>query len=82
MREGKFLFAYLDVISFVTRPERVGAVYFYSLSSGSESMVGRLGGNRARVRPQLCDVLERTAQADNPDARVRRRSEDSDLVPG
>ena len=88
MREGEFLFAYLDDIYIVTRPERVGAVYA-SLREHLQSFARiRIHGgktqvwNRGGVRPPVCDVLERIAQAENPDARVWRGSQDSDLVPG
>ena len=88
MREGEFLFAYLDDIYIVTRPERVGPVYA-SLREHLQSFARiRIHGgktqvwNRAGVRPPVCVVLERIAQADNPNARVWRGSQDSDLVPG
>ena len=81
LRRGEHLFAFLDDIYTVTRPERVGAVHAclaHELRTrasihihGGKTKVWNQGG----VRPQICDALEQIAQRDHPRARVWRGSE-------
>ena len=81
LRAGERLFAFHDDIFMVTMPERVGAVY--SVVEEQLRVQARIGihgdktlvWNRAGERPQICDVLERIAQMENPRAFFWRLSD-------
>ena len=80
LREGEFLFAFHDDVVMVTARERVGPVYAAMQDSllrhaGIRIHVGKTKvWNKAGVRPQICDVLERMARDNDPSARVWRVS--------
>ena len=70
---GERLFASLDDVYVVTKPERVGAVHSIlseelwphsRISHGGKSQVW----NAACIRPPACDELNRVAQLEDPEA--------------
>ena len=72
---GERLFAYLDDIYFVSRPERMGSLYVHRTHAGTQIHgVKTQNCNRAGDRPLVGDILERVAQAVNPAATVGRGS--------
>ena len=76
LQEGEYLFAFLDDIYLVTSPERTGPVYAIleeALRAHAciQVHIGKTKvWNRAGVRPDVCDVLERIAQVADPTATV------------
>ena len=77
---GEHLFAFLDDIYVVSKPGRVGRIHdLLAASLWRHSGIRIHHGktqvwNRARIRPHVCDRLERAAQIVHPEARVWRRS--------
>ena len=76
LEDGERLFAFLDDVYVVTRPERVGEVYrileealrvfsCIRIHNGKTKIWNRLG-----TRPEACDLLERIARVENPRATV------------
>ena len=80
LREGEFFFAFHDDVVMVTAPDRVRPVCAAMQDSllchaGIRIHVGKTKvWNKAGVRPQICDVLERMARDNDPSARVWRGS--------
>ena len=76
LRDGEFLFAFLDDIYIATAPDRVGNVNAMvqdavRQEAGITLHVGKTKiWNKAGSRPGVCDVLERAARERNPFARV------------
>ena len=81
LQEGEHLFAYLDDTIFVSSPLRVGPVYAALQQSlnvhvGIQINAGKTQiWNKAGVRPEVCNVLERVARISNPRAIVWRGSQ-------
>ena len=76
LRPGGRLFAFLDDIWFVTKPERVGDVHNLAerelwREAGIQVHTGKTHvWNRSGTKPPECDAMQRRAVVDNPDARV------------
>ena len=76
LQAGERLFAYLDDVYVVTRPERVGEVYRILEEALRVFSCIRIHNgktkiwNKSGVRPVACDRLERIAQVENPRATV------------
>ena len=76
MRTGETLFAFLDDVYFVVKPDRVGDVYqvveqeLYKHSRIRIHTGKTQVWNSAGVRPEACDTLERIARTSVPDAQV------------
>ena len=76
LRPGERLFAFLDDIWFVTKPERVGDVHSLAecelwREAGIQVHTGKTHvWNRSGTKPQECDAMQRRAVVNNPDARV------------
>ena len=85
---GESLFAYLDNIYMVTSPDRVGAVYaIVQEGLRVHACIEIHGGktrvwNRAGLRPEACNVLERIAPTVDPTAVVLRGSDFSPIEQG
>ena len=77
---GEHLFAFLDDIYVVSKPGRVGRIHDLLAAalwrhSGIQIHHGKTQvWNRACIRPDVCDRLERVAQVVRPDAQVWRGS--------
>ena len=77
---GEHLFAFLDDICLVSKPGRVGRIHDLLAAalwrhSGIQIHHGKTQvWNRASIRPDVCDRLERVAQVVRPDAQVWRGS--------
>ena len=83
------LLAYFDDIYVVSPvPDRVSQVYATLQRNLFSHARIRINGGKTQVwncsgiRPSGCDVLERIAQADDPEARVWRGAGETDLPPG
>ena len=78
---GEHLFAFHDGIYMLTMPERVGAVYAIVEEQLKTRARIRIHGGKTKVwnrggeRPAICDVLERIARVQNPQAVVWRGSD-------
>ena len=78
LMEGERLFAFFDDVHVVTTPRRVGDVYLVLLEELFRHSRIRINVGKTRVwnaggvRPQACDMLERIAVANDPNARVWR----------
>ena len=81
LQNNESIFAFLDDICMVTTPERVGAVYAsvqeelrvhacIRIHTGTTKV-----WNRAGVRPEACNILERIARQDDPTAVVWKGSD-------
>ena len=77
---GEHLFAFLDDIHVVSKPGRVGRIHDLLAAalwrhSGIQIHHGKTQvWNRAKIRPDVCDKLERIAQIVRPEAKVWRGS--------
>ena len=75
---NEWIFAYLDDIYILSRPERVGAVYAVLQDELLRHAHIRIHGgkthvwNVAGIEPRVCDALQRIAEASDPSARVWR----------
>ena len=75
LRPGGRLFAFLDDIWFVTKPERVRDVHNLAerelwREAGIQVHTGKTHVCRSGTKPPECDAMQRRAVVDNPDARV------------
>ena len=81
LRPGERLFAFLDDIWFVTKPERVGDVHNLAerelwREAGIEVHTGKTHvWKPSGTKPPECDAMQRRAVVHNPDARVWLGSE-------
>ena len=81
LRPGEGLFAFLDDIWFVTKPERVGDVHSLAerelwREAGIQVHTGKTHvWNRSGTKPPECNAMQRRAVVNNPDARVWLGSE-------
>ena len=77
---GEHLFDFLDDTYIVFKPTRVAPIYRFLERAlwrlvGIQIHVGKIQiWNQAGIRPDICDALERSAQAVNPSARLWRGS--------
>ena len=80
-QEGEHLFAFLYDTIFVSSPLRVGPVYAtlqesLNVHAGIQINAGKTQiWNKAGVRPEVCNVLERVARISNPRSIVWRGSQ-------
>ena len=81
LQEREHLFAYLDDTIFVTSLLRVGPVFAalqesLNVHAGTQINEGKTQiWNKAGVRPEVCNVLERAARIPNPRTTVWRGSQ-------
>ena len=74
-------FAFLDDISILTKPERVGAVYAVLQEELLRHAHIRINGGKTHVwnavgiEPPVCEALQRIAEVSDPSARVWRGSD-------
>ena len=81
LRPNERLFAYLDDVFVVSKPDRVGAIY----TALQESLWGRAWirvhgckthvWNQAGQKPDVCEAMQRIAEVSTPRAQVWRDSE-------
>ena len=81
LRPSEHLFAFLDDLYVVSKPDRVGEIYRTMQESLWAHAGIRIHGGKTRVwnsagvKPDICDALQRIAQASDPNAQVWRGSE-------
>ena len=81
LEANEWIFAFLDDIHILTKPERVGAVYAFLQEELLRHAHIRINGgkthvwNAAGIEPPVCEALQRIAEVSDASARVWRGSD-------